>query len=159
MYLDMEVGLGVEEVEDALVVEELGIPLLWLVVAEIVAQGHQQHLAAVQLGLLAVLVQQQLGSAMGGQGMRLAPRQARGAQSRLPLPLQHSPLCHVGIGDGSGRHLPRAVDPATRQALEVKLAADLGVWPAGVRHVIAVEGHHVAEDVGAGIWVCGIKDR
>lgn len=65
-YLDVEVGVGVEEVEDALVVEELGIPLLRLVVAEIVSQGHQQHLAAVQLGLLAVLVQQELGSAVGG---------------------------------------------------------------------------------------------
>jgi len=79
--------------------------------------------------------------------------------SRSPLPLQHSPLCHVGIGDGSRRHLPRAVDPATWQALEVELAADLGVWPTGVGHVVAVEGHHVAEDVGAGVQVCRTKDR
>lgn len=149
--------MGVEEIKDALVVEELGIPLLWLVIAEIVSQGHQQHLAAVQLGLLAVLVQQQLGSAMGEQGVRLAPRQGHGPQSHLPL--QHSPLRHVGISDSSGRHLPWAVDPATWQPLEVKLAADLGVWPTGVGHIVAVEGHHVAEDVGAGIWICGTKDR
>lgn len=85
MYLDMEVGLGVEEVKDALVVEELSVPLLWLVVAEIISQGHQQHLAAVQLGLLAVLVQQQLGS-VSGPGHELVPGQGPGARSRGPCP-------------------------------------------------------------------------
>lgn len=81
------------------------------------------------------------------------------AGSRVPLPLPHSPLCHVCISDGAGRHLPGAVYPASRQAFEVKLAANLGVWATGVGHIIAVEGHHVAEDVGAGVWICGTKDR
>lgn len=73
--LHVELRLGVEEVEDALVVEELSVPLLWFVIAEIVSQGHQQHFAAVQLGLLAVLVQQELSSAVGS-GHEAGCRQA-----------------------------------------------------------------------------------
>lgn len=84
---------------------------------------------------------------------------AHKAGSHMPLALPHSPLCHVGISDGAGRHLPGTVDAAPRQALEVKLAADLGVWATGVGHIVAVEGHHVAQDVGAAVWICGTKDR
>ncbi len=54
---------------------------------------------------------------------------------------------HVAVRDGHGRHLPRARHSAARQALEVELAADLGVGAARVRHVVAVEWHHVRQDV------------
>lgn len=75
----MEVGLAVEEVEEPLVVEELGIPLLGLVVSEVVAQRHQQHVAAEEPGLLPVLVQEQGGSAAGEAA---GPAEALGAGSR-----------------------------------------------------------------------------
>lgn len=63
------------------------------------------------------------------------------------------PLRHIGLRDGSGGHLPGAVDAPAGQAFEVELAADLGVRAAGVGHVVAVEGHHVAEDVRGGVRV------
>ena len=66
-YLDVHLGVGVHEVEEALVVGELLVPLLSHVVAEVVAQGNQAHFAAEQLGLLAVLVQKQVGSVWVGQ--------------------------------------------------------------------------------------------
>lgn len=84
-YLDVEVRPGVEKVKDALVVEELGVPLLWLVIAEVISQGHQQHLAAVQLGLLAVLVQQQLGSVQGS-GHEASPWWPAGLGAMWPWP-------------------------------------------------------------------------
>lgn len=66
----------------------------------------------------------------------------------------HRPLSHVRLRDGTRWHLPRAVDAPTGQAFEIKLAADLGVRAAGMGDVVAVEGHHMAEDVGAGVGVC-----
>ena len=54
----MHLGVGVHVVEEALVVGELLVPLQSHVVAEVVAKGNQEHFAAEQLGLLAVLVQQ-----------------------------------------------------------------------------------------------------
>lgn len=65
-----------------------------------------------------------------------------------------SPLSHVGLHHCFWRHLPRAVDPSARQPLEIKLTADLGVGSAGVRHVVAVEWHHVTKDVRARSSVC-----
>ena len=55
----MEVRLAVEEVKEPLVVEELGVPLLGLVITEVVAQRHQEDVASEEPGLLPVLVQEQ----------------------------------------------------------------------------------------------------
>lgn len=55
----MEVRLAVEEVEEPLVVEELGVPLVGLVIAEVVTQRHKQDVASEEPGFLAVLVQEQ----------------------------------------------------------------------------------------------------
>ena len=63
------------------------------------------------------------------------------------------PLGHVRLGDSPGWHLPRAVDAPTGKALEIELAADLGVWATRMGDIVAVEGHHVAEDVRAGVRV------
>lgn len=65
----------------------------------------------------------------------------------------HSPLGHIGTGDGLGGHFPGAVDAPPWQTFEVELAADLGVGTAGVGNVITVEGHHVAQDIGAGVRI------
>lgn len=75
-----------------------------------------------------------------------------------PIPAGHSPLSHIGTGDGLGRHFPGTVDAPSRQAFEVKLAADLGVRATGVGHIVTIEGHHVAENVCAGIRIWGGKD-
>lgn len=96
-HLHVEVRLAVEEVEEPLVVEELGVPLLGLVVAEVIAQWHQEHVAPEEPGLLPVLVQEQACPA-GGEGNRLtrsltqilrraSPRGARprGAPSYTPV--------------------------------------------------------------------------
>lgn len=123
----MEVRLAVEEVEEPLVVEELGVPLLGLVVAEVIAQRHQEHIAPEEPGLLPVLVQEQA-----------------------------CPLGHIGLRDSPGRHLPRAADPPTRQALEIELAADLWIRATRMGDIVAVERHHVAEDVCAGVRVPGL---
>ena len=69
-HLHVEVRLAVEEVKEPLVVEELGVPLLGLVIAEIIAQRHQEHVAPEEPGLLPVLVQEQACPA-GGEGNRL----------------------------------------------------------------------------------------
>lgn len=60
-HLHMEVRLAVEEVKEPLVVEELGIPLLGLVVSEVIPQWHQEDVASEQPGLFPVLVQEQRG--------------------------------------------------------------------------------------------------
>lgn len=46
--------------------------------------------------------------------------------------------------------LPWTEGPSPRQPLEIKLTADRWVWTARVRHIIAVEGHHVTCDVTTG---------
>lgn len=70
-----------------------------------------------------------------------------------------SPLCHICLHHSFGGHFPGTVDPTTWQPLEIKLAADLGVGAARVRHVVAVERHHMAEDVCARSCVCGTKKK
>lgn len=59
------------------------------------------------------------------------------------------PLGYISLRDSPWRHLPGAVDSAAWQPLKVKLATDLWVRPTCVRHIIAVEGHHVTEQVCA----------
>ena len=49
---------GVDVVHDPLVVLELAVPLAPRVVAEVVAERHEEDVRAVQLRLLAVLVEQ-----------------------------------------------------------------------------------------------------
>lgn len=61
----MEVRLAVEEVKEPLVVEELGIPLLGLVISEVIPQRYQEDVASEQPGLFPVLVQEQRGPAVG----------------------------------------------------------------------------------------------
>lgn len=56
----MELWVGIEEIKEALIVEELAVPFLQFVIAEVVPQWHQQDLAAVKLGFLSVLVKQKL---------------------------------------------------------------------------------------------------
>ena len=51
----------VDILHDPLVVLELAAPLPGGVVAEVVAEGDEEHPGLVQLSLLAVLVQQRLG--------------------------------------------------------------------------------------------------
>ena len=111
---------GVDVVHDPLVVLELSAPLPGRVVAEVVAERHEEHARLVQLRLLAVLVQQRLG-----------------------------PLRDVELVDLLGRDPPGAGGDAAGEAVEVELAADLGVGAAGVGHVVAVEGHHVRQHVRA----------
>lgn len=58
-HLHVELRLAVEEVEEPLVVEELGIPFLGLVIPEVITQWHKEDIASEQPGLLPVLVQEQ----------------------------------------------------------------------------------------------------
>lgn len=55
----MQLRPAVEEVKEPLVVEELGIPLLGLVIPEVIAQRHKEDIASEEPGLLPVLVQEQ----------------------------------------------------------------------------------------------------
>ena len=52
---------GVDVVHDPLVVLELAAPLARSVVAEVVAERHEEHARLVQLRLLAELVKKRLG--------------------------------------------------------------------------------------------------
>ena len=87
-----------EVCEDLLVVAVLHLHLLGLVVAEVVPEGHQQHVCSEQLRLLPVLVEE-----------------------------ESSPLFHVAVIDEDGVDAPRAggLEVEGRDATEVKLAADL----------------------------------
>lgn len=58
-HLHMQLRPAVEEVKEPLVVEELGIPLLGLVIPEVIAQRHKEDIASEKPGLLPVLVQEQ----------------------------------------------------------------------------------------------------
>lgn len=62
----MQLWTSIQEVKETLVIEELGIPFLGLVVAEVISQGHQQDAASEQLGLLPVLIKQKLCPGKGG---------------------------------------------------------------------------------------------
>lgn len=91
---------------------------------------------------------------------RLAAQPRRVCTGRMapPHPVQgweQAPLSHIGLRDSPGRHLPRAADTPARQALEIELAADLGIRATRMGDIVAVERHHVAEDVCAGIRVYG----
>lgn len=66
-----------------------------------------------------------------------------GPAPRLPLP-------DVLLCDWLWRYPPRTEDPPPRQAVEVELTTDRRVRTARVRHIVAVEGHHVTRDVTAG---------
>lgn len=68
--------------------------------------------------------------------------------------IEDLPFGDVLARDRHGGHLPGAVDSIARQTLEVKLAANLGVRPARVGHVVAIERHHVAQDVRRPVLVC-----
>lgn len=59
-HLYMHLRMRIHVVEQLLVVAVLLIPLQSLVIAEVVSQGDEKHLAAVKFGLLTVLVQEQL---------------------------------------------------------------------------------------------------
>lgn len=57
----MHLRVRVHVVKESLVVEVLLVPLQGLVVAEVISQRNQNHLTAEQLGLLTVLIQEQVG--------------------------------------------------------------------------------------------------
>lgn len=57
----MHLGVRVHVVKESLVVEILLVPLQGLVVTKVISQWNQNHLTAEKLGLLSVLVQEQVG--------------------------------------------------------------------------------------------------
>ena len=59
-YLYVQLWVRIHVVKQLLVVGELLIPLQGLVVAEVISQWDQEHFAAVEFGLLAVLIQEQI---------------------------------------------------------------------------------------------------
>lgn len=59
LYVQLRVRIHV--VEELLIIDVLLIPLQGLIVAEVVSQGDEEDLAAVQFGLFTVLIQEQLG--------------------------------------------------------------------------------------------------
>lgn len=64
------------------------------------------------------------------------------------------PLLNVLLCDWLRRDPPGTEHASSRQTVEVELTTHRRVWPAGVRHVVAVERHHVTGDVtaGGGVW-------
>lgn len=64
-YFYVHFWVRIHVVKKLLIVDVLLIPLQSLVVAEVVSKGDQKHLAAVQFGLFAVLIQEQRCSAGG----------------------------------------------------------------------------------------------
>lgn len=60
------------------------------------------------------------------------------------------PLLDVLLCDWLRRYSPGTEDPPPWQAVEVELTTDRRVWTARVRHIVAVERHHVTCDVTAG---------
>lgn len=69
--------MRIHVVKQLLIVDVLLIPLQSLVIAEIVSKGDQKHLAAVQFGLFAVLIQEQRCSA-GEMERESGKRRGRG---------------------------------------------------------------------------------
>lgn len=59
-HLYMQLWVRIHVVKQLLVVNVLLIPLQGLVVAEVIPQGDEKDLAAVQFGLLTVLIQEQV---------------------------------------------------------------------------------------------------
>ena len=58
-----------------------------------------------------------------------------------------APGSHVAGADWLRRLVPRTRDLAAGQTLEVELTADFRLGTARVRHVVAVERHHVTKHV------------
>ena len=83
----VQLGLAVDVVEQLLVVVELGVPLSGLLIPEVIAQGNEYDIAAEELRLLAVLVQDGVGA-----------------------------FCHVAVGDGLRCNSPRAGNGASGQS-------------------------------------------
>ena len=75
---------------------------------------------AIQLSLLSILIQQESGS-----------------------------LLHIPLVDRLGLYAPRTTHTRTTlgQPLKIKLTTHLRIGPTRMRHVIAIEGHHMAEHV------------
>lgn len=142
----------VEIVKELLVVVELGVPLAGLHIPEVIPQRNQENRSAEEAGFLPVLIQQQVGSRMRPVGSepacpetnRLRPGTRMSSSGSGYSPFLDIPLC-----DWLRRDPPRAGDAPPRQTVEVELAADGRVGAACVRHIIAVERHHVARDVAA----------
>lgn len=59
-HLYMQLWVRIHVVKQLLVVDVLLIPLQSLVIAEVVSQGNEKDFAAVQFGLFAVLIQEQM---------------------------------------------------------------------------------------------------
>lgn len=59
-HLYVQLWVRIHVVKQLLVVVELLIPLQRLVVAKVISQRDQKHLAAVEFGLLTVLIQEQV---------------------------------------------------------------------------------------------------
>lgn len=64
------------------------------------------------------------------------------------------PMSDIAISDDLWRHPPRASEAVSRQTLEVKLTADLGVRTACVRNIVVVEWHHVRQHISCAVTVC-----
>lgn len=56
-------------------------------------------------------------------------------------------MSDIAVGDELRRYAPGAGEAVARQSLKVKLATDLGVGATRVRHIVAVERHHVRQQV------------
>lgn len=145
-HLDVKFWVLVEVVEELLVAVELHVPLARLREAEVVAQRHQKNRGTEETRLLAVLIQQEESSEGADRQPWAQPHVCRGRARPRP----RSPLPDILLRDWLRRSFPRTAEPPPRQTLEVKLAADGRVGAAGVRHVVAVEGHHVTRDVAVG---------
>lgn len=59
-HLYVHLWVRIHVVKQLLIVDILLIPFQCLVVAEVISQGNEKHLAAVQFGLFTVLIQEQL---------------------------------------------------------------------------------------------------
>lgn len=59
-HLYMHLRVRIHVVKQLLVVDVLLIPLQGFVIAEVISQGNKEHLAAVEFGLFAILIQEQV---------------------------------------------------------------------------------------------------
>ena len=100
----VQLGLAVDVVEQLLVVVELVVPLSGLLIPEIVAQGNEYNIAAEELRLLAVLVQDGVGA-----------------------------FRHVTVGDGLRRNSPRTGNGASGQS-KVEQRIEIRIEDFIVRH-------------------------
>lgn len=56
----MHLWVRIHVVKQLLVVDVLLIPLQGLVITEVISQGDEEHLAAVEFGLFAILIEEQV---------------------------------------------------------------------------------------------------